>query len=117
MLRRHKVIAYVAGAAVVALLAGLAACSNAVSADEGQLADLTNRCVSQMAADTCRTMSVDVSRAAGEVVLVAGVGPVDGRLLASLRAAGQGMCADVRAECARDWNSAPCKSLRALYSS
>jgi hypothetical protein len=52
----------------------------------------------------------------GDIVFVAGVGPVDAALIGRLQDVGAQMCGDVREVCSQSWNSNKCAALRALYS-
>jgi hypothetical protein len=94
-----------------------AACSAKQPASSSQLELLGKACQAQMVANTCQAMkpSIVATPKAGEVVFVAGVGPVDAQLLARLSAAGETMCAEVKASCAGDWKGAACTPLKKMY--
>jgi hypothetical protein len=70
-----------------------------------------------MIATTCQAMKPSIGAVPnpGEVVFVAGVGPVDAQLLAKLSAAGQTMCDEVKATCSADWNGSACTALKKMY--
>ncbi|MFM2398933.1 MAG: hypothetical protein RL341_1090 [Pseudomonadota bacterium] len=95
----------------------LAACAPERGATPAQLDQLTRQCAAQMVANTCRAMGPGVTASAkpGEVVFVAGIGPVDAVLLANLQNAGERMCGDVRTLCEKDWAGKECGALKALY--
>jgi hypothetical protein len=95
----------------------LSSCAQKPSVSPEQLALLGNSCQAQMIATTCQAMkpSTGVLPNPGEVVFVAGVGPVDAQLLAKLSAAGQTMCEEVKATCSADWNGSACTALKKMY--
>jgi hypothetical protein len=97
----------------------LTACSQQQAATPAQLDQLGLLCQAQMVASTCQAMQSGNSKSAmpasGEVVFVAGVGPVDAQLLAKLYNAGASMCLEVKATCAADWNSKACTPLKKMY--
>jgi hypothetical protein len=70
-----------------------------------------------MLASTCQAMKPGQlpMPTAGEVVFVAGIGPVDAQLLAKLSNAGAAMCAEVKATCAADWHGKACAPLKKMY--
>jgi hypothetical protein len=92
-------------------------CSGKQPATANQLELLGKACQAQMVANTCQAMKPSLIAApkAGEVVFVAGVGPVDAQLLARLSAAGAAMCAEVKASCAGDWKGSACIPLKKMY--
>lgn len=95
----------------------LASCNTQQAARPDQLAQLGKFCVAQMVANTCQAMkpgSATFSKP-GDVVFVAGVGPVDAQLLDKLNAAGQSMCSEVQATCQSDWSGKPCSALKKMY--
>jgi hypothetical protein len=85
------------------------------------------RCVEDMVRQVCTVMrDAPVGAPSGVppgapasapegVVFVAGLGAVEAGLYAELRAAGSGMCDQVRARCAADWSAPACRAARALY--
>ncbi|MGL4573797.1 MAG: hypothetical protein ACRCV9_03305 [Burkholderiaceae bacterium] len=103
--------------AVLAAACLLAACTAKDAATPAQLDQLAKQCAAQMVANTCRAMGPGVAASAkpGEVVFVAGIGPVDAVLLANLQNAGERMCADVRTLCEKNWAGKECGALKALY--
>ncbi len=70
-----------------------------------------------MVAQTCRAMNSGrlPNAKPGEIVMVAGVGPIEAQLLVDLRNAGEQMCSDVRSTCERDWMGKTCHAYKALY--
>jgi hypothetical protein len=96
---------------------GAVSCTEQKLAPSTQLEALTKSCSSQMVANTCQAMknSGVTFPKEGDVVFVAGVGPVDARLLARLSAAGDAMCADVKITCEADWDGKACTVLRKMY--
>jgi hypothetical protein len=98
-------------------VAGLLGCAEKTPATAAQLDQLTKQCAAQMVANTCRAMGPGVAASAkpGEVVFVAGIGPVDAVLLANLQNAGERMCGDVRTICEKGWAGKECSALKALY--
>lgn len=101
------------------LFLAMSACSQQQAATPSQLDQLGLLCQAQMVASTCQAMQTGNSKstmpAAGEVVFVAGIGPVDAQLLAKLYNAGASMCSEVKATCAADWNSKACIPLKKMY--
>jgi hypothetical protein len=85
--------------------------------DSTQLDQLSRQCTAQMVAQTCRAMAPGSLPNAkpGEIVMVAGVGPIEAQLLVDLRNAGDQMCSDVRRTCVQDWQGQACKVYKALY--
>jgi hypothetical protein len=53
---------------------------------------------------------------ASPVVMLAGVGAVDARFYARLRAAGDSMCETLIEPCGKSWDGSECKTARALWS-
>jgi hypothetical protein len=92
-------------------------CSGKQPATTSQLELLGKACQAQMVSNTCQAMKPSIVRTpkSGEVVFVAGVGPVDAQLLARLSAAGEAMCAEVKASCANDWKGNACIPLKKMY--
>jgi hypothetical protein len=82
---------------VCGVIAGLFGCADKNQATAAQLDQLAKQC------------------AAGDVVFVAGIGPVDALLLANLQNAGERMCGDVRTICEKSWSGKECGALKALY--
>ena len=75
-------------------------------------------CVQDMVANTCKVMGVGQSRVTakpGDLVFVAGVGPIDAVAYQQMYASGDAMCAVVRDACAKQWGGAQCLTARALY--
>ncbi len=95
----------------------LASCAQKPGVTQEQLAVLGSSCQAQMIATTCQAMkpSMGATPNPGEIVFVAGVGPVDAQLLAKLSAAGQTMCDEVKAACSADWNGTACTALKKMY--
>jgi hypothetical protein len=95
----------------------LSSCAQKPGVSPEQLAALGNSCQAQMIATTCQAMkpSTGTLPNPGEVVFVAGVGPVDAQLLAKLSAAGQTMCEEVKATCSSDWTGSACTALKKMY--
>jgi hypothetical protein len=95
----------------------VSSCAQKSGATQEQLALLGSSCQAQMLATTCQAMkpSIGAMPNPGEVVFVAGVGPVDAQLLAKLSAAGQTMCEEVKATCSSDWNGSACTALKKMY--
>jgi hypothetical protein len=92
-------------------------CSQQQAATPSQLLLLGQSCQAQMVASTCQAMKPTgkAMPAQGEVVFVAGVGPVDAQLLAKLSNAGETMCSEVKAVCAQDWHGKACVPLKKMY--
>jgi ribonucleotide monophosphatase NagD (HAD superfamily) len=111
----NTALARLSALAVAALL--LSNCAQKPEATQEQLALLGSSCQAQMIATTCQAMKPTRGAMpnAGEVVFVAGVGPVDAQLLAKLAAAGQTMCDEVKATCATEWNGSACTALKNMY--
>jgi hypothetical protein len=113
-----KYFANLSRSAVIFCLAVVTAgCSEQKSAPSAELETLTKSCAAQMVANTCQAMKnsgVSFPKE-GDVVFVAGVGPIDARLLARLSAAGDSMCADVKTTCNADWDGKACTALRKMY--
>lgn len=87
----------------------------------GWLDLMVSRCVSQMAADTCRAAADrGALPAAGAAsvppVFVAGIGAVDGQAYAEIRRHGEAMCSVALADCRRDPQSTRCVVARHLWS-
>jgi hypothetical protein len=101
------------GAALLALLAACSAEQKGGSIE--QVAAVRAACVDAMLRSTCRVLNDKSDVPASEVVLIAGVGRVDARSYRALREAGEGMCAQVQASCGAAWESAPCRTARALW--
>jgi hypothetical protein len=101
----------------LAALLALAACQPAPQATATQLDQLASQCTSQMVAQTCRAMTPgNLPKAQpGEIVMVAGLGPIDAQLLVDLRNAGAQMCSDVRHTCEQNWHGKPCAAYKAMY--
>jgi hypothetical protein len=95
----------------------LTSCAQKPGAIQEQLTLLGSSCQAQMIATTCQAMkpSIGAMPNPGEVVFVAGVGPVDAQLLAKLSAAGQTMCDEVKATCSTEWNGSACTALKRMY--
>lgn len=95
----------------------LSSCAQKPGATQEQLVLLGSSCQAQMIATTCQAMkpSMGAMPNPGEVVFVAGVGPVDAQLLAKLSAAGQTMCDEVKATCSADWSGSACAALKKMY--
>jgi predicted short-subunit dehydrogenase-like oxidoreductase (DUF2520 family) len=95
----------------------LTSCAQKPGAIQEQLALLGSNCQAQMIATTCQAMKPNIGATSdlGEVVFVAGVGPVNAQLLAKLSAAGQTMCDEVIAACSGDWNGSSCTALKKMY--
>jgi len=88
------------------------------AAGSSQLDTLHARCVQDMVANTCKVMgtgSTTVTAKPGELVFVAGVGPIDAVAYQQMYAAGDAMCSVVRAACAKQWDGGQCMTARALY--
>jgi hypothetical protein len=82
------------------------------------IADLVGRCVQAMVSNTCRVMQgagQSLVQPGVETIFVAGIGPIDAKLYASLRESGQAMCDNVRRVCEQDWQGNACKTAQALY--
>jgi hypothetical protein len=102
---------------VCGVIAGLFGCADKNQATAAQLDQLAKQCAAQMVSNTCRAMGPGVAASAkpGDVVFVAGIGPVDALLLANLQNAGERMCGDVRTICEKSWSGKECGALKALY--
>jgi hypothetical protein len=100
-----------------ALTAAGTGCAPTPPASPAQLEQLARQCAAQMVTNTCRAMEPGVAASAkpGDVVFVAGIGPVDAVLLANLQNAGERMCGDVQTICKQSWNGRECGALKALY--
>ena len=75
-------------------------------------------CVQDMVANTCKVMgtgAAPVTAKPGDLVFVAGVGPIDAVAYQQMYAAGDAMCSVVRDACARQWDGAQCMTARTLY--
>jgi hypothetical protein len=79
-----------------------------------ELDRLVAACVETMVRNTCKVMTGTPAGPAASVVFVAGVGPVDAKTYAELRASGEAMCEVVRRACSEDWNSSQCRTARSL---
>jgi len=92
--------------------------SAAKPASQHQLATLHALCVQDMVANTCKVMgtgAAPVTAKPGDLVFVAGVGPIDAVAYQQMYAAGDAMCSVVRDACARQWDGAQCMTARTLY--
>lgn len=88
------------------------------AASASQLDTLHALCVQDMVANTCKvmgTVSAPVTAKPGDLVFVAGVGPIDAVAYQQMHAAGDAMCSVVRAACARQWDGSQCMTARSLY--
>jgi hypothetical protein len=110
------------GMLILMLLGALAGCGKSSEAELQQhaqrLTALKSSCQQTMLRNTCTAMTAERVKTAkpGEVVFVAGVGPVDAQLLESLQLAGEKMCDEVAASCDfKSWDGAACTALRAMY--
>lgn len=75
-------------------------------------------CVQDMVTNTCKVMgtgSASVTAKPGDLVFVAGVGPIDAVAYQQMYAAGAAMCGVVHEACARQWDGAQCMTARTLY--
>ena len=87
-------------------------------AGASQLDTLHALCVQDMVANTCKvmgTVSAPVTAKPGDLVFVAGVGPIDAVAYQQMHAAGDAMCGVVRDACARQWDGAQCVTARTMY--
>jgi hypothetical protein len=105
---------------MLSLLQGCSKTQDAAAAQQHteRLAALKSGCQQTMLQNTCTAMNAERVKTAkpGDVVFVAGVGPVDAQLFESLQVAGENMCQEVAATCSLErWDSAACKALRAMY--
>jgi hypothetical protein len=102
---------------VVACLLLFAACGEkpVAGGSTDQVGAIYNGCVEAMLRSTCQAMNDKSELPASEVVLIAGVGRVDAKAYRALREAGEGMCAQVQTSCGAAWESAPCRTARALW--
>jgi hypothetical protein len=102
---------------MVALLLLLSACGDKPSAagTADQVGAIYNGCVEAMLRSTCQAMNDKSELPPSEVVLIAGVGRVDAKAYRALREAGEGMCQQVQTSCGAAWESAPCRTARALW--
>lgn len=85
---------------------------------ESALERLHAACVQDMVASTCTVMKSEASKTQskpGDVVFVAGVGPIDAATYQQLYAAGDAMCEVVRDACAKNWAAGQCLTARKLY--
>lgn len=90
------------------------------SPEPAQLNMLVTQCQQDMLSQSCSVMQrtpaePTVARPAEDRVFVAGLGAVDGEVLAQLRDAGQAMCTLLRQRCEQDWSGAACRTARTLY--
>jgi len=88
------------------------------TASISQLDTLHALCVQDMVANTCKVMgtgAAPVTAKPGDLVFVAGVGPIDAVAYQQMYAAGDAMCSVVRDACARQWDGAQCMTARTLY--
>jgi hypothetical protein len=79
---------------------------------------LQDRCVEAMVRSACiadKDTSA-VSTPSSAVVMLAGVGAVDARFYAKLRAAGDSMCEMLVQPCETNWEGSECRTARALWS-
>jgi len=116
---------WLAGAGAVLVCTGLMVALLRMPADApkgapsmNQLDTLHALCVQDMVANTCRVMgtgSTAVTAKPGDLVFVAGVGPIDAVAYQQMYAAGDAMCSVVRAACAKQWDGGQCMTARALY--
>jgi hypothetical protein len=106
-------------AVAVAGVALLAGCQDRAAAPAGGRADqvsaIYDGCVQAMLRSTCRVVNDKSDIPPSEVVLIAGVGRVDARSYRALREAGEGMCAQVQAQCSAQWEGPSCRTARALW--
>jgi hypothetical protein len=75
------------------------------------------RCVAAMVRSAC-IAAKDASTSpppSSPVVMLAGVGAVDARFYAALRAAGDGMCEMLVQPCDKSWDGPQCRTARALW--
>jgi hypothetical protein len=83
-----------------------------------KLDTLHARCVQDMVANSCKVMGTggtSVAAKPGELVFLAGIGPIDAVEYQKMYSAGDAMCTVVRAACASQWNGAQCMTARTLY--
>ena len=115
-----------AAAAVLSVLIGVGAVvwrlqmasAQPGAAEASQLDTLHARCVQDMVANTCKVMgtgSVSVTAKPGDLVFVAGVGPIDAVEYQKMYSAGDAMCSVVRDACAKHWSGSQCITARSLY--
>lgn len=79
-----------------------------------ELDRLVAACVETMVRNTCKVMAGSSASPAASTVFVAGVGPVDAKTYAELRASGESMCEVVRTACSKDWESPQCRTARSV---
>ncbi len=113
---------WLAGASPVLVCAGVVAVGLVGQPSGGstttQLDTLHARCVQDMVANTCKVMgtgSISNTAKAGDLVFVAGIGPIDAVAYQQMYAAGDAMCNVVRIACAQDWNEQQCRTARNLW--
>ncbi len=93
-------------------------------AQAGLLEKLHAACVTDMVASTCKVMGSAAGTAAvsgglppsapGELMFIAGVGPIAASDYRQMYEAGDAMCSVVRKACADDWTSGRCQTARKL---
>jgi hypothetical protein len=84
-----------------------------------QLDSLHARCVQDMVANTCKVMGTGSATGfakPGNVVFVAGVGPIDAVAYEQMYSAGDAMCTVVKSSCAKRWDGPQCLTARKLWS-
>jgi hypothetical protein len=93
--------------------------ADAMPISSAQVRSLHGLCVEAMVRSACVAMkdsSASNSTPASPVVMLAGVGAVDARFYAKLRAAGETMCEVLVQPCEESWDGSECRTARALWS-
>jgi hypothetical protein len=76
---------------------------------------LVQRCVLQMANNTCRVKNDSTNASAASRIFIAGVGEVDGAAYSEMQRWGEAMRENVRTQCQTAWGGASCQIAKALY--
>jgi hypothetical protein len=115
MTPRRELAAALAGAVLMALSACKPAAVEPASG-RGELQSLVARCTEAMVRDVCvaRRQSANASPAASQV-FVAGVGAIDAKAYAEIRASGEAMCGLVQKRCGENWDGGACVAARSLW--
>jgi hypothetical protein len=117
-----RLVAGLFGVAVLAACADsahtpAASSASSLSTDHPDVRALHARCAQAMVRSAC-VAAKDASTSetpSSPVVMLAGVGAVDARFYAKLRAAGDSMCEVLVQPCEKSWDGSECRTARALW--